>query len=232
MGLDEVTGLTLHCAFMFLAAYMANRVSAEFRTQVVTLTDHATRDPLTSLPNRRGFMEKMRQEITRAERYAWPISILMIDLDHFKHINDEHGHAFGDAVLSQASRLLRDTVGPVDHLARVGGEEFAVAAVAADPNHGAELAARIVRRFRAHAWSDMHESLQVTCSIGVAALDPSQGSLNPDASLSQMLDEADRALYEVKQSGRDNYRIAPRRDGDKEPSSGVHSRPPSQAFDA
>jgi diguanylate cyclase (GGDEF)-like protein len=207
MELEEVTGIAMHTAFLFLGAYIAHRLSADFRSKVVTLTDHATRDPLTQLPNRRGFMEKMRQEIGRAERYAWPISILMIDLDHFKRVNDEHGHAFGDAVLSQASQLLRDTVGPVDHLARVGGEEFAVAAVAADPNHGAELAARIVRRFRDHPWSEMKPGLHVTCSIGVAALDTSRASSSPDASLSKLLDEADQALYAVKETGRDNYRV-------------------------
>jgi len=208
MELSEVTAIAMHSAFLFLGAWIAHRLSSDFRTKVVTLEDHATRDPLTQLPNRRGFMQKMRQEIARAERYAWPISMLMVDLDHFKMINDEHGHAFGDAVLSQAAQILRDTVGPVDHLARVGGEEFAVAAVAADPQHGAELASRIVRRFRQHPWSDMKPNLRVTCSVGVAGLDTSRSGSSPDASLSRMLDEADRALYEVKESGRDNFAMS------------------------
>ncbi len=208
MHLEEVTAIAMNSAFLFLGAYIAFRLSADFRTKVHTLTDHATRDPLTHLPNRRGFTEKMRHEISRAERYAWPIAILMIDLDHFKRINDEHGHAFGDEVLAAASQILRDTVGPVDHLARVGGEEFAVAAVAADPNHGAELAQRILRRFREYTWGELKPELRVTCSIGVAALDTSRASNNPDASLSKLLDDADRALYIVKEGGRDNYHIA------------------------
>ncbi len=208
MLLEEVTGIAMHSAFLFLGAWIAHRLSSEFRSKVDKLEDHATRDPLTQLPNRRGFMQKMREEITRAERFAWPISVLMIDLDHFKMVNDEHGHAFGDAVLSQAAQVLRDSVGPVDHLARVGGEEFAVAAVAADPQHGAELASRIVRRFRQHPWGDMKPGLAVTCSIGVAALDTSRSNSSPDASLSRMLDEADRALYEVKETGRNGYGIA------------------------
>ena len=132
----------------------------------------------------------------------------MIDLDHFKMINDEHGHAFGDTVLSQSAQILRDSVGPVDHLARIGGEEFAVSAVAADPQHGAELASRIVRRFRQHPWDELKPGLKVTCSIGVAALDTTRAGSSPDASLSQMLDDADRALYEVKESGRNNYALA------------------------
>ena len=208
MELSEVTAIAMHGAFLFLGAWIAHRLSSDFRTKVVTLEDHATRDPLTQLPNRRGFMQKMRQEIARAERYAWPISMLMVDLDHFKMINDEHGHAFGDAVLAQAAQILKDTVGPVDHLARVGGEEFAVAAVAADPQHGAELASRIVRRFRQHPWAEMKPNLRVTCSVGVAALNTSRSGSSPDASLSRMLDDADRALYEVKESGRDNFAVS------------------------
>jgi diguanylate cyclase (GGDEF)-like protein len=208
MQLEEVTGIAMHCAFLFLGSYIAHKLSKDYRSQVSALTTHATRDPLTQLPNRRGFMEKMRHEITRAERYAWPIAILMIDLDHFKRVNDEHGHAFGDEVLAAASQILRDTVGPVDHLARVGGEEFCVAAVAADPNHGAELAQRILRRFREHPWGDMKQGVAVTCSIGVAALDTSRASSDPDASLSRLLDEADRALYTVKENGRNNFHIA------------------------
>jgi len=219
MSREQFTGLALHCGFLFAGMFIALRLAHSFQAQVSSLTDHATRDPLTQLPNRRGFTEKMRQEIQRAERYAWPISILVIDLDHFKLINDEHGHAFGDAVLSQTSSLLRDTVGTIDHLARVGGEEFAVAAVAAEDGHGGELAQRILRRFRTHPWEQMKPGLKVTCSIGVAVLDPKRTSINPDTSLSQLLDEADRALYQVKESGRDNFKVAePRQPGSPAPS--------------
>ncbi len=211
---EEFTALALHCGFLFAFMFIALRLAHGFQAKVSSLTDHATRDPLTMLPNRRGFMEKMRQEIQRAERYAWPISIMVIDLDHFKQVNDQHGHAFGDAVLSQTSKLLRDTVGTIDHLARVGGEEFAVAAVAAEDGHGSELAQRILRRFRTHPWSQMKPNLKVTCSIGVAVLDPKRSSVDPDTSLSKLLDDADRALYYVKENGRDNFKVAePRQPG-------------------
>jgi diguanylate cyclase (GGDEF)-like protein len=208
MDVDEIATLATHTTFLFVGAWVAWRMSQELRQKVTTLQDHATRDPLTSLPNRRAFMDRLRRELGRAERYAWPISVLVVDLDHFKRINDLHGHAFGDAVLSQASRILRDGVGPVDHLARVGGEEFAVAAVAAEPNHGAELAQRIVRLFRDHPWHEMREGLSVTCSVGVATMDTSRASQDADAAISQALDEADRLLYQVKESGRNNYRVA------------------------
>jgi diguanylate cyclase (GGDEF)-like protein len=208
MPVEEITALAIHCAFLFVGSYIALRLSMGFRESVSRLEESATRDPLTSLPNRRGFMEKMGQEIGRAERYAWPISILLIDLDHFKRVNDEHGHGFGDTVLSTASKILRDTVGTIDHLARVGGEEFAVAAVAADPNHGAELAGRILRRFRTYDWASLKPNLKLTCSIGVAVLHPGRHSVDAGASLSTLLDEADHSLYHVKQNGRDNFHVA------------------------
>jgi diguanylate cyclase (GGDEF)-like protein len=208
MSLEEVTGVAMHSAFLFLGAYIASRLSTQYRSQVHELTEHAARDPLTRLPNRRGFLDKMRNEIARAERYAWPISILVIDLDHFKKVNDRWGHAFGDKVLTTTAQILRDTVGPVDHLARIGGEEFAVAAVAADPNHGAELAARIVRRFRQHPWNELDADLKQTCSIGIAGLDTSRTGGNANASLSHMLEQADQALYDVKENGRNNWGLA------------------------
>jgi len=215
MELDEATGIAMRTVFLFLGAYLAHRLSAGFRSKVDLLQVDAMRDPLTGLPNRRGFLEKMRGEIARAERYAWPISILMLDLDHFKRVNDAHGHGFGDLVLKEAAQILRDTVGPVDHLARVGGEEFAVAAVAADTTHGSDLAGRIVRRFRQHPWGAMKPGLKVTCSIGVAGLDTRRNATSPDASLSLLLEKADGALYQVKESGRNNHRLA--QDEDERP---------------
>jgi len=83
-----------------------------------------------------------------------------------------------------------------------------VAAVAADPQHGSELALRILRRFREHPWSDMRPGLRLTCSIGVAGLDTSRSDASPDACLSRLLEQADQALYEVKESGRDNFALA------------------------
>lgn len=211
MGSDEFTALAVNEALFFLAAYMAHRVSTALRSQVSTLTQRAERDPLTQLPNRRSFMEKLAGEFARAERYAWPISILMIDLDHFKRINDRYGHGFGDKVLAQAADLMRESAGPMDHLARIGGEEFAVAAVAADPNHGADLATRIITAFRNHDWDPMVPDLQVTCSVGVATLGAAHAHLGTDNAIARLFDEADTALYDVKQNGRNNYRVsAPR----------------------
>lgn len=207
MRVEELTALIVHCAFLFVGSYTASRLSTGYRESVKGLEESATRDPLTSLLNRRGFLNTMRGEISRAERYAWPIAILMIDLDHFKRVNDEHGHAFGDTVLKTSAKLLREAVGTIDHLARVGGEEFSVAAVAADPNHGAELAQRILRHFRSHTWEALKPGLRVTCSIGVAVLHPGRHEGDADATLGKLMDEADRGLYQVKQGGRNDFRV-------------------------
>jgi diguanylate cyclase (GGDEF)-like protein len=207
LQVQELTALIVHCAFLFVGSYTASRLSTGYRESVKGLEESATRDPLTSLLNRRGFLNTMRGEIGRAERYAWPIAILMIDLDHFKLVNDAHGHAFGDEVLKTSARLLREAVGTIDHLARVGGEEFSVAAVAADPNHGAELAQRILRHFRSHPWDALKPDLKVTCSIGVAVLHPGRHQGDAANTLSQLMDEADRGLYQVKQAGRNDFRV-------------------------
>jgi diguanylate cyclase (GGDEF)-like protein len=209
MSLDQATSLLLHCGFLFAAAWIATRLSTGYRQQVTHFQEQATRDPLTSLPNRRAFVEKVRQELDRADRYRWPVAILIVDLDHFKMVNDVHGHAFGDAVLGQSAQLLREAVGTIDHLARIGGEEFAVAAVGADPNHGAALAQQVLRRFRSHPWERMKAGLKVTCSIGVAVLHPrdNQSMGGADQKLSFLLDQADKALYHVKGNGRDNYAV-------------------------
>jgi diguanylate cyclase (GGDEF)-like protein len=106
------------------------------------------------------------------------------------------------------AELLRENVGTLDHVARVGGEEFAVAAVAAEPYHGRDLADRIVRAFRSREWSRIRPGLAATVSIGVAVLEASKGVGNPAEVISQLMQRADRELYVVKQNGRDGYHVA------------------------
>ncbi len=207
MDLNQITSLSLHSAFLFLASFLALRLAGSLSAQVSTLADQAVRDPLTQLSNRRSFMEKMGQELARAQNFSWPMSVLVIDLDHFKQVNDQYGHAFGDQVLQQAAQILRDSVGTIDHLGRVGGEEFSVGAVAAEPNHGAELAMRIIRRFRTHPWASLRPGLQITCSIGVAVLDPTRTAIRGTSTLEELLDQADKVLYKVKEQGRDAYAV-------------------------
>jgi diguanylate cyclase (GGDEF)-like protein len=210
-GMDDTeiaTAITVHVLFLVLASALAGHVARRQRQTVATLAEQSMRDPLTSLENRRSFMKKMTGELHRAERFSWPITMLVIDLDHFKKMNDVHGHAAGDAVLVEVANLLRDTVPTIDHIARVGGEEFAVAAVAAEPHHGRELADRLVRAFRGHNWSRVRPGLKCTASIGIAVLQPGVRSVDPDTAIRSLLERADRALYHVKQNGRDGYHVS------------------------
>lgn len=204
----HLTALLVHLAFLLLTTSIASRVASRQRKTVATLEVQSMRDPLTSLDNRRSFLTKMESELKRAERFAWPITMLIIDLDHFKKMNDVHGHAMGDRVLVEVAKLLRENVGTIDHIARVGGEEFAVAAVAAEPYHGRDLADRLVRAFRTYGWNCLGRELTVTASIGVAVLPGDHVGGEPEATLAQLMERADRALYRVKQSGRDGYLVS------------------------
>jgi diguanylate cyclase (GGDEF)-like protein len=211
LGMDDTefaTAITVHVLFLVMASALAGHVARRQRQTVATLAEESMRDPLTSLENRRSFMKKMTGELHRAERFSWPITMLVIDLDHFKKMNDLHGHAAGDAVLKEVANLLRDTVPTIDHIARVGGEEFAVAAVAAEPHHGRELADRLVRAFRGHPWSRIRPNLKVTASIGIAVLQPGMRAVDPATAIHALLERADRALYHVKQNGRDGYHVS------------------------
>jgi len=208
LGVAEMTTLVVNCAFLFVGSYVALRLSKGYRANVKGLEESATRDPLTTLLNRRGFVQTMRGELGRAEKYAWPIALLMIDLDHFKKINDQYGHPFGDTVLKTSAKLLREASGTIDHLARVGGEEFSVAAMGADPNHGAELAQRILRAFRGYDWGSLKTGLKVTCSIGVAVLHPGRSGGEAEVVLGRLMSEADQGLYLAKQAGRNDFRVA------------------------
>jgi diguanylate cyclase (GGDEF)-like protein len=203
-----VAALAVHAAFVFLATSLAARISASGRKTVAVLEVQSQRDPLTALENRRAFLQKFEGELQRAERFSWPVTMLVIDLDFFKKLNDVYGHAVGDQVLVETADLLREVAGALDHIARVGGEEFAVAAVAAEPYHGRDLADRIVRAFRLRAWSRIRPGMKVTCSVGVAVLPPGLHSASPTAVIGELMERADRALYHVKQHGRDNFHVS------------------------
>jgi len=204
----HLTALLVHLAFLLLTTSVASRISSRQRKTVATLEVQSMRDPLTSLDNRRSFLTKMESELLRAERFAWPITMLIIDLDNFKKMNDLHGHAMGDRVLVEVAKLLRENVGTIDHIARVGGEEFAVAAVAAEPFHGRDLADRLVRAFRTYGWNCLLPDLKVTASVGVAVLPGDHAAGRPEHTLAQLMERADRALYRVKQNGRDGFLVS------------------------
>src|SRR4051794_14075508 len=150
--------------------------------------------PLTHLPNRRAFDTRLAEEIARADRTGRPLSLVLLDLDHFKRINDEHGHPAGDAVLVEASRRLLTATRPGDVLARVGGEEFGRLLPEAGPEEAVAAADRARAALSGRPFTD---GLRVTASAGVCDLAAAGGCARA------LYRRADEALYAAKAYGRD-----------------------------
>ncbi|WP_323796476.1 diguanylate cyclase [Nisaea sp.] len=157
----------------------------------------ATTDALTSAFNRRYFMSKLEDEVERARRYKHPSSLLMIDVDHFKRINDSFGHDVGDTVLIQLVKLLEGQVRQLDTVARIGGEEFAVLLPETGKKEAMVSAERLLGVVRAASIEAGGNKLQFTISIGCTEF----GADCPK--VEAILKAADLALYEAKESGRD-----------------------------
>jgi two-component system cell cycle response regulator len=155
------------------------------------------RDSLTELYNHRHSMALVANEFERVGRYQESVSVLMVDIDHFKRFNDEHGHQVGDAILRDVARVLKDTLRTVDSIGRYGGEEF----MAILPHTGYDEAHRTGERLRqaieAFVFRHADRNLRVTVSVGVATF-PSDLVDSPGA----LIREADRALYRAKEGGR------------------------------
>lgn len=168
----------------------------------VALLEHQNiTDALTGLYNRRYLDQRISAEYARAHRYQHPLSVLMLDIDHFKRLNDTHGHQAGDLALQFISGLILDSVREADIAARYGGEEFIVIAPDTGIPEAGNLAERIRSRIQSHELrlaksGQGHQTLHVTISIGVAELTTGM------ASGEQLIQCADEALYQAKQSGR------------------------------
>jgi len=163
----------------------------------------ATRDALTGLLNRRSFDTLLSEEIDRARRLGHPLTLVLLDLDHFKTINDTHGHPAGDAVLTAVARRLMSEVRTIDRVARIGGEEFAVLLMETAASEGMVIARRLVETTRARPMTVVRGTeLTVTVSAGVADL-----SVSGEAGAALMA-AADQALYAAKRGGRDRAVLA------------------------
>jgi diguanylate cyclase (GGDEF)-like protein len=156
----------------------------------------ARTDPLTGLANRRHFMEALELEVERSERYHRPLSLISLDMDHFKEVNDTHGHGAGDEVLKEAAQVLRSVCRDVDLPARLGGEELALLLPETDAAGARIVAERIRERIAAGAHTSLNgQPFRVTASLGVAtAREESTGEA--------LLQAADQALYRAKDAGR------------------------------
>ena len=157
----------------------------------------SVRDSLTDLFNHKHTMEMLANECARAGRYEGGLSLVMVDIDHFKRVNDEHGHQAGDAVLRDVARLMRDTLRNVDSIGRYGGEEFAAILPHTAYGEAKKTAERIRMAVDRHAFRIGPRELKVTVSVGVASF-PSDLVDSPGS----LVREADSALYRAKQAGR------------------------------
>ncbi len=167
----------------------------------------ATTDPLTDTLNRRAFLERATMELERVVRYGPPLSMLMLDIDHFKRINDTYGHAVGDEALRLCSRTMKELLRTVDVVGRMGGEEFAIMLPDTDPGSARTVAQRLVSGLaQCRVRLDSGEMISFTVSVGGADMGSSGKGhgTTPD----NLLKAADAALYEAKTGGRNQARFA------------------------
>ena len=172
---------------------------AALRAKSELLERLSIEDALTGLLNRRGFDERLADEIRRGERFAAPLSLAILDLDRFKDVNDRFGHAIGDAVLREVAKLIRHECRAIDVIARHGGEEFALALPGSDLHAGITLCERIRRAFLAFDWRRVAPGLRVTVSAGV-------GAWTRGLSAADLVAAADASLYAAKREGRNCVR--------------------------
>jgi diguanylate cyclase (GGDEF)-like protein len=162
----------------------------------------ATTDPLTGLRNRRYFQDRLREECARSDRTDHPLSLIMVDLDHFKAVNDAWGHPVGDEALAHAARLISGSVRACDVACRVGGEEFAVLCPGARAEEAYRVAERVRRALEQSPLVVKGQEVAVTGSLGLA-------SRESDSGTEDLVRQADLALYRAKAAGRNRVEVAP-----------------------
>lgn len=166
------------------------------------LLKQATHDGLTGLFNHNAIIERLDNEVERAKRYQRSLSVLLIDLDKFKVINDKYGHVTGDAVLSSIAALIKQAIRTTDYAARYGGEEFVIVLPETANEKAYEFGRRLCDLISQHIIRKDNTAISVTASIGIATFPE-----NASDGLA-LLDAADAAMYQVKASGRNNVQLA------------------------
>lgn len=176
------------------------RSDLEFRSLAMT-------DFLTRVLNRRAFSERAEQEMALAQRTGLPLALLMIDVDHFKQVNDEHGHAAGDAVLVEVARVIGAGIRKQDTLGRYGGEEFGVLLPSTDQAGALVVAEKLRSAVEAMRCGVGGRNISATISVGITVCHAS--CIKCSSSLDKLLGDADRALYQAKHSGRNCTAVTP-----------------------
>jgi diguanylate cyclase (GGDEF)-like protein len=183
----------------------AERLSASVRSRMRRLSQldrRISRDSLTELMNQGTFKERVQVEVARALRESKPLALALFDLDHFKAVNDTHGHAAGDRVLRALAQLLRDSLRQTDVIARCGGEEFGVLLPGAGEREAQAVMDQLRRAFHDLTHSSAFGEFRVTLSCGIASLPAATNAAT-------LVDWADRALYRAKGNGRNQVALLP-----------------------
>lgn len=199
-------GMGFSIAFMSLLGAGFGFIVAALERHIQHMHDLATHDGLTGCINRTTFDAMLANAVQRATRASEPLSLLMLDLDHFKAVNDQFGHRAGDGVLRGFAAVVRDTLRISDVLARVGGEEFCAILPNTDAQGAAHVAEAVRAAVQAMATDDLHGGrISITVSAGIASM-PGGTSCEPDL----LYQRSDEAMYRAKLSGRNRVEIAVR----------------------
>lgn len=185
-----------------LTTKVFNKMVAELQQSHNQLEEMATTDTLTGLANRKRIMTLLIEHFKHFQRYKTAFTIMMLDIDHFKNVNDTYGHLAGDAVLTKTAQTINSTLREIDFLGRYGGEEFLVVLPETDGNKAEKSAERVRKAVKESMTHYEDNTLKVTVSIGVAVIKRSDNNEN------ELLNRADDALYLAKEKGRDQVVLA------------------------
>lgn len=175
--------------------------NGELKQMLARMETISMTDPLTGLFNRRRFQEVLELEFKKARRYHLPLTCMMIDIDHFKSVNDSYGHAIGDTVIRDVARIIQDCIRDSDSVCRWGGEEFILLAPMTKKTEALLPARRILAAVEAHAFAGL-QGTRKTVSIGIAGV--------PDDDIDttdKLVQEADESLYQAKKEGRNRIEL-------------------------
>lgn len=197
-----MSGFTLGSTLLLLAIFLffTLRLMRQLRAAQKEIAKMVVTDELTGLSNRRHFFERLEEEVDRASRYDHPLSLIMIDIDHFKRVNDKYGHPVGDVVLAEVARLLAANIRASDVAARYGGEEFAILIPALGAAAASIVAEKLRNIIEVNAIIPEEPELSLTISCGVA--DVKAVSNGADGLKAALVRAADESLYKAKEGGR------------------------------
>ncbi|HSH73262.1 MAG TPA: diguanylate cyclase [Methylophilaceae bacterium] len=175
---------------------------SEYKKIQKQISEYAYQDPLTNLPNRRLLQDRLNQALTHARRYKRCMGVMFLDIDHFKAINDTHGHAFGDELIKSVASRLSECVRSADTVCRLGGDEFVIVISEITNQYDISVVARKILKSVSRPIQVEGVEAQVTMSVGVMIYD-----VESEDDADMLMKKADQALYEMKREGKNGFRI-------------------------